>query len=102
VLARITAPTVPLVAHDDGELAGVAIAVLQPESSIVFSVAVSPDHRRKGIATDLMAAWAENAGERTLFLQTFADNTAAQALYGGLGFTTSHRYHYRRAPAGTR
>jgi ribosomal protein S18 acetylase RimI-like enzyme len=87
-----------VVGLEDGELAGVAIAVLQPRASIVFSVAVSPGHRRRGIAADLTAAWAEHAGDRTLFLQTFADNAPAIALYEALGFRRSHGCHYRRAP----
>jgi N-acetylglutamate synthase len=98
VLTRIDAPTAALVAHRDGALAGVALAVLQPTATIVFSVAVAPEHRRRGVATDLMRAWATAAGDRTLFLQTFEDNAAAIALYARLGFTPSHRYHYRRKP----
>ena len=95
VLGRIKAPTLPLVARRGGDLAGVALAVLQPQASIVFSVAVAPEHRRRGVATALMNAWAEQAGDRTLFLQVLATNEAGLAFYEALGFRPSHRYHYR-------
>ena len=98
VLERVEAPTLPLVARRDGEVAGVAFGVLQPTASIVFSVAVPETHRRRGVASELMRAWATHAGDRTLFLQTFEDNEPAARLYRGLGFTRSHGYHYRRAP----
>ena len=102
VLTRIDAPTVPLVAHRGGALAGVALGILQPGASLAVSVAVAPEHRRQGVATELMRAWATAAGDRTIFLQTFEDNAAARALYGRLGFSRSHGYHYRRAGDGTR
>ena len=97
VLTRIDAETAPLVARRDGHVAGVAVAVLQPSASIVFSVAVAPEHRRRGVASDLMRAWANAAGDRTLFLQVMEDNAAGLALYGRLGFSRSHGYWYRRA-----
>ncbi|WP_424889994.1 GNAT family N-acetyltransferase [Streptomyces sp. XH2] len=63
------------------------------------AVAVHPDHRRRGLATQVMARLAEQAlseGASAAYLQVETDNGAAEALYDELGFTTHHAYHYRR------
>ncbi|MET9415107.1 GNAT family N-acetyltransferase [Streptomyces klenkii] len=63
------------------------------------AVAVHPDHRRQGLATQVMARLAEQAlseGASAAYLQVETDNGAAAALYDELGFTTHHAYHYRR------
>lgn len=69
---------------------------------VCFSaVEVAPEHRRRGLATAVMAALARAAsdeGADLAHLQVETDNEAALALYDGLGFSTHHRYHYRRAP----
>ena len=96
VLTRIPFEMVGLVAHRDGSLAGVALAVLADGWSIVFEVATAPEHRRGGVARALMAAWFDVAGDRRLFLQVTRDNAAGHALYASLGFERSHGYHYRR------
>jgi ribosomal protein S18 acetylase RimI-like enzyme len=96
VLTRIPFETAGLIARRDGALAGVALAVVAERWSIVFEVATAPEHRRRGVARALMAAWAEAAGDRGLFLQVTAGNAAGHALYAALGFERSHGYHYRR------
>ncbi|GAA0391241.1 GNAT family N-acetyltransferase [Streptomyces luteireticuli] len=62
---------------------------------------VGPEHRRQGLATLLMARLARQAldeGASAAYLQIERDNAGAEALYGRLGFTTHHAYHYRREP----
>ncbi|MBH1935648.1 GNAT family N-acetyltransferase [Streptomyces sp. AV19] len=62
---------------------------------------VGPEHRRQGLATALMARLARQAldeGASAAYLQVERDNAGADALYGRLGFTTHHAYHYRREP----
>ncbi|MBC2875150.1 MULTISPECIES: GNAT family N-acetyltransferase [Streptomyces] len=62
---------------------------------------VSPEHRRKGLATRVMAALARralNEGASAAYLQVETGNAGALALYDRLGFTTHHAYHYRREP----
>lgn len=59
--------------------------------SYVLVLYVSPEHRRKGIATALLnkaQAWATARGDRQIGLQVFADNPGAIALYQKLGFQT--------------
>jgi N-acetylglutamate synthase len=66
------------------------------------AVEVHPGHRRQGLGVAVTAAAAQEAARRgasRLFLQVEVDNAPAQALYAGLGFRVSHRYHYRVAPA---
>ncbi|MFC5718843.1 GNAT family N-acetyltransferase [Streptomyces gamaensis] len=67
------------------------------------ALAVLPSYRRQGLAGAVMAALAGRAlaeGASAAWLQVLADNGAAGGLYEGLGFTTHHAYHYRRAPQG--
>ena len=102
VLDRIGFELAPLVAVRDGALAGIALGILGDGVSLVVEVATAPEHRRRGVATALMRAWAELAGDRELVLQVMTGNVAGRALYDRLGFSRSHGYHDRRAPTGTR
>lgn len=67
------------------------------------AVEVAPEHRRRGLATAVMAALAGRAleeGASAAWLQVETDNTGARALYEALGFSVHHSYHhYRRAAA---
>jgi N-acetylglutamate synthase len=65
------------------------------------AVEVAPGHRREGLATTVMTALAQRAmeeGASAAWLQVESDNTAALALYTGLGFGRHHAYHHYRAP----
>jgi N-acetylglutamate synthase len=112
--------------HRTGELAGAALKVLTGGASVWFAevpagpgeppraigrcvvdgewagfaaVEVDPAYQRTGMATAVMAALARRAvdeGARGAYLQVEEENGGARALYDGMGFTTHHRYHYRR------
>ncbi len=61
---------------------------------------VAPSARRRGMASQIMAALAEWAAERgasTAYLQVVADNRPAYALYEKLGFRVHHSYRYLTA-----
>ena len=63
----------------------------------IGSMAVAPEHRRRGLATRLLGALRARAateGAHRVFLEVVQDNTPAQALYRGAGFTRHHGYHY--------
>lgn len=65
------------------------------------AVEVEPGQRRRGLASQVMAALAARAAEEGAtgaYLQVEAENSGAIALYDRLGFTTSHTYHYCRLP----
>ncbi|MFI5861900.1 GNAT family N-acetyltransferase [Streptomyces sp. NPDC051546] len=66
------------------------------------AVEVDPEHRRRGLASAVMAALARRAleeGASAAWLQVERDNTAARALYDGMGFGVHHSYHHYRATA---
>ncbi|WP_308271385.1 GNAT family N-acetyltransferase [Kitasatospora sp. SUK 42] len=65
------------------------------------AIEVQPYARRAGLATAVMAVLAARAAEEGAsgaYLQVEAGNEGAIALYDGLGFTTSHTYHYALLP----
>ncbi|MET9802202.1 GNAT family N-acetyltransferase [Streptomyces sp. NPDC006368] len=70
-----------------------------------MAVEVDPAHRRRGLATAVMAALARRAldeGASAAWLQVEEDNGGARALYDGMGFALHHLYHHFRSPeAGT-
>ena len=71
----------------------------------LLNIAVSPEHRRKGIAIDFLstslAQWGER-GVKTVFLEVRASNLAAQTLYARLGFMQNGlRQSYYKATATT-
>ena len=82
-------------------LAAVARGVVVDRWLCVTAVTVSEEHRRRGLATAVMAAlgdWGTAQGATACVLQVVASNAPALALYNRLGFTEHHRYHYRLAP----
>ena len=65
------------------------------------AIEVAPGHRRRGLATAvtaLLAAQAAARGAGQVYLQVEDRNAAARALYGRIGFSAHHDYHYRIAP----
>ena len=82
--------------------AAVARGVLEEGWLVVTAVTVDDEHRRRGLATAVMAAlgaWARERGGHSCVLQVAGSNGTALALYERLGFTEHHRYHYRLGPA---
>ncbi|MDX2403829.1 GNAT family N-acetyltransferase [Streptomyces microflavus] len=64
-----------------------------------MAVEVAPEHRRRGLATSVMAVLARRAldeGASAAWLQVEEDNEGARALYDGMGFAAHHRYHHFR------
>lgn len=62
---------------------------LDPAEAHIRMVGVAPDHRRRGIARDLMLACiarAQAAGKRYITLHTARRMEAAQRMYGSMGF----------------
>jgi len=92
MLADLGPAAVAVVARREGELAGVGFGVRERGWLGVFGMGTATPHRRRGVARAVLGALAEG---RDTYLQVEVDNVPAQALYRGLGFTPSHRYHYR-------
>ena len=60
----------------------------------ILTLAVGPSRRRQGVASALVRAAAEHAGQLgagRLFLEVAVGNAAARALYTGLGFSEAGR-----------
>jgi ribosomal-protein-alanine N-acetyltransferase len=85
---------------------GFLIARVIVDEVELLTLAVHPDHRRKGIAADIMGEFigtSHRLGARMAFLDVVAKNTGAQALYERFDFIeTDRRKGYYRAPDGKR
>lgn len=88
----ITSPTAAcLVAEADGEIAGYALVLFRRGSRFarLYSLAVAPHWRGRGVATGLMDAAEAAARSRGVFrlrLEMHEDNAAAAALYRSRGY----------------
>jgi ribosomal protein S18 acetylase RimI-like enzyme len=89
--------------YESGRLVGnVSVMRVNPEVALVANVVTHPDHRRRGIAHELMRAAVEGAttrGVRQVQLQVRDDNAAAQALYRQMGFRRLHAVTTLRLPS---
>ncbi len=75
---------VMFVAEAGGRLIGCAGAFVEDCAPVVVSMWVQPEHRRTGVAADLLRTvgrWARERGHSTLRLWVVSDNRAAIALY---------------------
>ncbi len=65
----------------------------------IFLVYVTPEHRRRGIATALISyaqVWSQARGDRQIGLQVFHHNQAALHLYQNLGFSPQSLFLLKR------
>lgn len=78
----------------------VAVATIAAESAwgYISNVVVSEQHRRKGIASQLLlhlAEWAHKHDTENLFMQVLTNNEPALQLYEKLGFKRLAKSYYR-------
>ena len=81
----------------DGAVVGVARAAFAHAWTGVSALHVAPEHRRAGVATQLMGAIADAAGARgirSVYLQVAQANSPARNLFERLGFSAHHEYRY--------
>ena len=93
------APTRLTVSLPDGTARGGAS--LDGDWLCLHSLVVDPDHRRRGLARQVLAElldWGASRGARTAWLHVESDNAPALALYEGLGFRTHHLNRYLTSP----
>jgi ribosomal-protein-alanine N-acetyltransferase len=79
-----------LVARAERKVVGYAGMMFAPDEGHITTIAVHPQHRRRGVATQLLVALARTAIERdygALTLEVRAGAEGAQALYRTFGFT---------------
>ena len=81
----------------DGAVIGVARVAFAQVWAGVTALHVAPEHRRSGVAMQLMGALADAArahGIRSMYLQVTQANSPALGLYERLGFRVHHEYQY--------
>ena len=81
---------------------GCAFVALHERIAMLHALEIAAPARRRGLGRALMAmaaGWARDQGAATLALAVTRANTAASALYRGLGYAEVTGYHYRRAAA---
>ena len=101
VMDRAPGPKACVLGRKEDRAAGAMFIALQDGTAMVHALAVAPAMRRKGLAQAMMfeaARWAKDQGAQDIALVVTRANTAANALYRGLGMAEIGAYHYRREP----
>lgn len=102
-MARVAGPCETLMLRsDDDRVASACFVASAGEIAVTSALLVAPSRRRSRLGAHAVvaaAAWAAEAGARTLALSVEAGNAPACALYRGLGFAQASRYWYREAAA---
>jgi [ribosomal protein S18]-alanine N-acetyltransferase len=97
--------TVVLIAHDAAHIQGFAVMRFGDEHAHLLLLCVQPAQRQQGIGRRLMEWLLESArvaGIESVALELRADNAAALAFYGRLGFSQTQwvpAYYDRQLPA---
>ena len=99
-LANAPVPFSALAIRRTADGAVLACGQMAREGDLVglYDVFVAPDERGRGLAQLLctkLLGDARAAGANSAYLQVEADNDAARAVYGRLGFADGYGYHYR-------
>jgi ribosomal-protein-alanine N-acetyltransferase len=91
-----------LVAEQRGAVIGYVIAQHALDEAEILNLGVVPTRQRQGVGRALvqgMLAQLRQGGVATVFLEVRESNTAAQGLYGALGFAhVGRRRDYYRLP----
>ena len=81
-----------LAAEDEDGLIGYLVCARYDEVWHLMNVAITPEHRRRGIATTLIERLFEEAGPEARYtLEVRVSNLAAIAMYEGFGFRSAGR-----------
>lgn len=81
----------------DDEVVAIARGVVTAGWLGINAVETARTHRRRGLATDLLAAlarWGRSNGAQAVFLQVDLANDTALTMYERAGFVEHHTYHY--------
>lgn len=101
VMERAAGEKCTLLGRIKDRAAGTGFVVLNDGIAFVHALHVLPEFRRQSLARYMMrraGIWSLDRGASHVALITTRANTAALALYRGLGFTEAASYHYRQAP----
>ena len=100
VMMRAPDPRAALLGRVKDRAAGAGFVAVHGDVAMVHGLVVLPDWRRLGLAGWMMrkaAFWAADQGAARLALAVSRGNTAAVALYAGLGMTEAGGYAYYAA-----
>ena len=78
-----------VIAFGEGKVSGVGGVICTEDSAEIFTVAVSPEHRKKGIGGRILSeliAFCKRTGTKSIFLEVEEGNESAIALYSKFGF----------------
>jgi N-acetylglutamate synthase len=98
ILDRLPTTALYVAACSQGRVVSSGLSIPDGAVASVQCMATLPDAKRQGGARRVLAGiehCAARNGQTVLYLQTGADNTAAQALYIRTGFSLIGRYHTR-------
>ena len=101
IMERCTCPKISLLGRAGDVPSGTAFAARDGDISMVHSIEVTPEMRRKGVGRHLITAaanWAGGQSAKWLALAVTQANEPANALYRALGMREAAAYHYRRLP----
>jgi ribosomal protein S18 acetylase RimI-like enzyme len=90
-----------VIENDDAGPVATTLCVQDNDLAGIMSVAVSAQHRRKGLGAEILTSalrWARMRSAKTAWLQVGADNAPALALYVRFGFREAYRYCYWQPP----
>jgi GNAT superfamily N-acetyltransferase len=101
IMLRVEAPRAFLFGRVGDRPAGCGFAAIHGDIGMLHALEVAPVARRRGVGgaiTLASAAWVREQGATRFALTVNRSNTAARALYAGLGMRPVSGYHYRLAP----
>jgi ribosomal-protein-alanine N-acetyltransferase len=81
-----------LAAEDEHGMVGYLVCSRYEDVWHLMNVAISPEHRRRGVATELIERLFDEAGSGARYtLEVRVSNTPAIAMYEGFGFRSAGR-----------
>ena len=98
LLAVMAVPATGVVVYRDGQAVATGLMAIGEGIVVTGNVITDTTRRRQGLAAAMMRtglAWAKEAGATVAALNVQADNPAAKALYGSLGYAYQYDYTYR-------
>lgn len=98
VMRRVTGPKTYIFSRNKDMAAGAAFVAIHNNIAMLHALAVASDHRRMGVAENILAGaafWAADQGAEHFSVVTTSKNLPAQRLFTGLGMENSGKYHYR-------
>lgn len=98
VMGRVTGKKTSILGRAGDRAAGAGFVAIHGDVAMVHALHVMPDQRRQGLARNMMraaAVWASGQGAVHIALAVTKVNSAANALYTGLGMHIVDHYHYR-------